>query len=76
MVRRAACIAMANQFAAILGAKNATELLSALNGFVRDGSDGVRLQAVATAIALLQVLPEVYHGPLLSSLKTLASDVS
>lgn len=75
MVRRSACVALGKAFAAVLG-QQATDVLTPFASFCRDGSDGVRLQAVTTAIAMLRVLPDSGISQVVSLLKTLSSDSS
>ncbi|CUG67704.1 serine-threonine protein phosphatase, putative [Bodo saltans] len=75
MVRRSACVALGKVFASILG-QQATDLLTPFASFCRDSSDGVRLQAVTTAISMLRVLPDSGISQVVSLLKTLSSDSS
>lgn len=76
MVRRAACVAMGKDFAKVLGNKGTGELVPALNQFAKDTSDGIRLQAVSTAVAMLPLLPEAQHSSVLLSIKALSTDSS
>lgn len=76
MVRRAACVAMGKSLAPALGPKGCLDLVPSLSAFSKDGSDGVRLQTVTTAAAMLKILPETQHGPVLVCVKALASDSS
>ncbi|ORC89018.1 putative serine/threonine protein phosphatase 2A regulatory subunit [Trypanosoma theileri] len=75
MVRRAACISLGKHMAEVLGNRNA-ELITALTALSHDMSDGVRLQAVESAAALLKVLPHETHASVLAAVKTLVSDNS
>lgn len=76
MVRRAACVAIGKALGPTMGAKAGVELLPLLTSFSKDSSDGVRLQAVTTAAAMLKLLPETQHGAVLTCVKTLAGDSS
>lgn len=75
MVRRSACIALGKPFAAVLG-QQCSDLLTQFAAFCRDSSDGVRVQAVPTAVALLTHLPDAGVSQVVSLLKTLSSDSS
>jgi len=73
MVRRSACVALGKSFAKVLGPQ-ALELMPSFASFVRDGCDGVRLQAIPTAIALVPLLPESGVVQLVSFIKNLSTD--
>lgn len=73
MVRRSACVALGKVFAAALG-QQCTDLLTPFASFCRDSSDGVRLQAVTTAIVMISLLPDSGVSQVVSLLKTLSSD--
>eukprot|EP00331_Platyophrya_macrostoma_P020834 CAMPEP_0176472490 /NCGR_PEP_ID=MMETSP0127-20121128/41772_1 /TAXON_ID=938130 /ORGANISM="Platyophrya macrostoma, Strain WH" /LENGTH=490 /DNA_ID=CAMNT_0017867365 /DNA_START=52 /DNA_END=1521 /DNA_ORIENTATION=- len=75
MVRRSACIALGKPFAAVLG-QQCSDLLTQFAAFCRDASDGVRVQAVPTALALLGHLPDAGISQVVTLLKTLSSDSS
>ncbi|KAG8347548.1 serine/threonine protein phosphatase 2a regulatory subunit [Trypanosoma vivax] len=75
MVRRAACISLGKHMAQVLGNRG-TELLNVLTKLSRDASDGVRLQAVEAAAALLVALPYDLHNVILTAVKTLVGDSS
>jgi serine/threonine-protein phosphatase 2A regulatory subunit A len=75
MVRRSACVALGKSFATVLG-QQATDVLTPFASFCRDASDGVRLQAVTTAISMLRVLPDSGISQVVSLLKSLSSDSS
>ncbi|CCW59834.1 unnamed protein product [Phytomonas sp. EM1] len=76
MVRRAACVAMGAKLAGILSPKTVVDLVPVLVSFSKATSDGVRLQVVPTAAAVLKVLPEVHHGSVLGLIKVLSADNS
>ncbi|RHW74455.1 serine/threonine protein phosphatase 2A regulatory subunit [Trypanosoma brucei equiperdum] len=75
MVRRSACISLGKHMAGVPDTRS-SELLNALTKFSRDASDGVRLQAVEAAAALLTVLPPETHSNIVGAVKTLVGDVS
>lgn len=75
MVRRSACVALGKHFAKTLG-QQASDVLTPFASFCRDASDGVRLQAVTTAIVMLSVLPDAGISQVVSLLKSLSSDSS
>ena len=75
MVRRSACVALGKNLAKCLG-QQCVDFLTSFSSFCRDSSDGVRLQAVPTAVAILPLLPDTGIAQVTSLLKTLASDSS
>ncbi|RNF25601.1 serine/threonine protein phosphatase 2a regulatory subunit [Trypanosoma conorhini] len=75
MVRRAACISLGKHMVRVLGSRS-TELINAFSALACDPSDGVRLQAVEAAAALLKALPYDAHAGVLSSVKSLVMDAS
>lgn len=78
MVRRAACIALGTEMVTALGPRRAADWVPTLRDFADrlTSSDGVRLQAVQTAVAMLSVLSTVQHGEVLQIFRALASDES
>lgn len=76
MVRRAACVALAKNLAAVLNPKGMVEAVKSLTEFAKDTCDGVRLQAIPTAAILLKLLPETQHAPILTAVRTISSDNS
>ncbi|ESL06718.1 serine/threonine protein phosphatase 2A regulatory subunit [Trypanosoma rangeli SC58] len=75
MVRRAACISLGKHMVRVLGSRS-TELINAFLALARDPSDGVRLQVVEVAAALLKALPYDAHAGILSAVKSLVADAS
>jgi serine/threonine-protein phosphatase 2A regulatory subunit A len=75
MVRRSACVALGKNLAKCLG-QQCVDFLTSFSSFCRDSSDGVRLQAVPTAVAILPLLPDSGVAQVTSLLKTLSSDSS
>lgn len=75
MVRRSACVALGKNFSQALG-QQCSDLLTPFASFCRDSSDGIRLQAVPTAVAMLGVLPDAGISQVVSLLKTLSTDSS
>lgn len=76
MVRRAACVAIQEGYAEALGPSDLSSVLPYLRTFSKDFSDGIRLRAVTTCAAVLQLINRSQRGSILLLISEQAEDTS
>ena len=76
LVRRGAIVSLGEKFAKILGEAGCPDMLPTFLACCRDASDGIRLQCVSTAVAILPFLPDAGAAQLTQAFKALAADVA
>lgn len=76
LVRRGAVVALGDKFAKVLGSDGCSDLLAAFLTCCKDTKDGIKLQCVNTAVALLPFLSEGAVSQVALAYKALAADSS